>query len=98
VPRNRYAGAVKAFVNAELRWLPYEFPPWKAPVPVGGLLFADAGRLWQAGTPDGGFLACHPGVGAGLRVVRRAAVRRFDTGLEVETRRLAFYVSFGHMF
>jgi len=98
VPRNRYAGAVKAFVNAELRWLPFEFPLWKAPVRVGGLAFVDAGRVWQVATEDGSFLAWHPGAGLGLRVVRRAAVLRFDAALELETGRKAFYVSFGHMF
>ena len=98
VPRNRYAGAVKAFVNAELRWLPFEFPLWKAPVRVGGLAFADAGRVWQAATGDGTLLTWHPGVGLGVRVVRRAAVLRFDAALELETGRRAFYVSFGHMF
>lgn len=98
VPRNRYAGSVKAFVNLELRWLPWTFQLLRAPVHVGGLAFVDAGRVWHPGTDDGTAWTWHPGAGLGLRVVRRAAVLRFDASLELETGRKAFYVSFGHMF
>jgi hypothetical protein len=40
----------------------------------------------------------HPGLGAGVRLARRAAVLRFDYALATETWRQGVYVTFGHMF
>jgi len=98
VPRARFAGDTKAFANLELRWLPLSFPLFGHPVRVGGVAFADAGRVWQPAVDDGPWYAWHAGAGAGLRVVRRAAVLRGDWAISPETGRSALYFTMGHMF
>jgi outer membrane protein assembly factor BamA len=98
VYRNRYSGNFKVVANTELRFYPFDFPLWGQPVKVGGLLFFDTGRVWHPNTPNGKWNDWHPGMGAGLRLARRAAVIRIDYGVSVEEWRQGFYVTFGHMF
>lgn len=98
VPRNRFAGNTKVFANAELRLLPFGFRLLGQQVKVGGVAFADAGRVWHPGVPDGPWYAWHPGLGTGLRAVRRAAVLRADWAIAPETGRTAAYLTFGHLF
>lgn len=98
VPRNRYQGKVKVLSNSELRWYPYNFQLFGERTRVGGLLFFDIGRVWNENVDDGPWWLWHPGVGAGLRVVRRAAVARVDLGFSTETWRPGIYITFGHMF
>jgi hypothetical protein len=98
VPRNRFSGNTKVFANAELRALPFGFPFWGQPVKLGGVVFADAGRVWHPDQADEPWYAWHPGVGAGLRAVRRAAVLRADGAVSLETFRPALYFTVGHLF
>jgi hypothetical protein len=98
VPRNRFVGTTKAFTNTELRFTALTFRLFDAPVKVGGLGFVDFGRVWQPGVADGPWYRWHPGVGGGLRVVRRSAVLRFDYAYAPEQRRQGLYVAFGQMF
>ncbi|HSP77557.1 MAG TPA: BamA/TamA family outer membrane protein, partial [Myxococcaceae bacterium] len=98
IERNRFAGNVKAFSNTELRFRAFGFPLLGEQVTVGGVGFVDLGRVWHPGVKDGPWWKWHPGVGAGLRVVRRAAVVRLDYAMSPETLRQRVYLSFGHMF
>lgn len=98
LPRNRYTGNAKGLLNLELRYYPYAFPVFGAPVKLGAVAFADFGRVWHPGVDDGGGLGVHPALGGGLRVARRAAVVRFDLGLSTETRLLRVYITFGHAY
>jgi len=98
VPRARFAGDTKAFANLELRWLPIAFQLRGQTVRLGGVAFADAGRVWQPAVDDGPWYAWHAGVGGGLRAVRRAAVLRGDWAVSPETGRSALYFTMGHMF
>lgn len=98
VPRARFSGDTKAFANLELRWLPIAFPLHGQTVRLGGVAFADAGRVWQPAVDDGPWYAWHAGVGAGVRAVRRAAVLRADWAISPETGRSAVYFTMGHMF
>ena len=98
VPRDRYGGNTKAFGNLELRFYPYDFPLLGAPVKVGGLLFADLGRVWHPDVDDGPNSYWHTGVGTGLRLARRAAVLRFDYGYQPVAHDNRVYLTFGHMF
>ncbi|MBX5481941.1 MAG: BamA/TamA family outer membrane protein [Myxococcaceae bacterium] len=98
VLRNRFQGKVKLVSNSELRWYPIEFKLFHETTRVGGLLFFDAGRVWHEGVDDGPFWRWHPGIGAGLRLVRRAAVLRADFGFSTETWDPGIYLTFGHMY
>ena len=98
IERNRFAGNVKAFTNTELRFRAFNFDLFKAPVTVGGVGFVDLGRVWHPGVTDGPWWKWHPGVGAGVRLTRRAAVVRFDYAISPETGRQRMYLNFGHMF
>ncbi len=98
VPRDRFSGHTKAFANLELRWLPLSFRLIGQQVRVGGVAFADAGRVWQPAVEDGPWHAWHPGAGVGLRAVRRAAVLRGDWAISPETGRGALYLTVGQMF
>ena len=98
VPRDRYQGNVKVVSNSELRWYPISFRVFGERTRAGGLLFFDMGRVWQQDVTDGPWWLWHPGVGAGLRIVRREAVARLDVGFATETWRPGIYVTFGHMF
>lgn len=98
IPRNRYSGGVKAFSNSELRFYAFNFPLFGEPVRVGGIGLVDFGRVWHPDTEDGNWNSWHPGVGAGVRIARKAAVLRVDWGYAPEINRNGFYVAFGHMF
>lgn len=98
VPRNRYQGKVKAVSNSELRFYPVDFGLFGEQTKLGGVLYLDMGRVWHENIDDGPWHAVHPGVGTGLRLVRRAAVVRFDFAYATETWRPGIYVTFGHMF
>ena len=98
IERNRFAGNTKVFSNTELRYRALDFRLFNAPVSAGGVVFADVGRVWHPNVVDGPWWKLHPGVGAGVRVARRAAVVRFDWALSPETRRSRVYLNFGHMF
>jgi outer membrane protein assembly factor BamA len=98
IERNRFAGNIKAFSNTELRIQAFDFRLFKAPVTVGGVAFMDLGRVWHPDVVDGPWWKWHPGVGAGVRVARRAAVLRFDWAMSPETGRSRVYLNFGHMF
>ncbi|HLL54589.1 MAG TPA: BamA/TamA family outer membrane protein [Myxococcaceae bacterium] len=98
VPRNRYVGNTKVMSNTELRVQAFQFPLLGEPLRVSGLVLFDAGRLWHPGTDDGAWYRIHTGVGAGVRLARRAAVLRLDYALAPEMLRQGVYVSFGHMF
>ena len=98
VPRNRYAGNTKAFLNTELRLNAFRFPLFGQPTVVGALAFLDLGRVWHPRMDSGPWYLWHPGVGAGVRVARRAAVFRFDYAVAPETLRQGVYFTFGHMF
>ncbi len=98
VPRNRYIGSVKAISNSELRFYVFEFNVLGEPVKVGGVALFDVGRVWHPNVNDGPWWRWHPGVGAGLRVARLAAVVRLDYAVATEDFRQAIYVTFGHMF
>ena len=98
IERNRFAGNVKLFTNTELRYKAFDFSLFKAPVTIGGVAFMDLGRVWHPGVEDGPWWMVHPGLGAGLRATRRAAVARVDWAVSPETGRQRFYVTFGHMF
>jgi outer membrane protein assembly factor BamA len=84
--------------NTELRVQAFRFPLLGEPVRVGGLVLFDMGRVWHPGTDNGPWHRVHPGLGAGVRLARRAAVLRLDYALATETWRQGIYVSFGHMF
>ncbi len=98
VPRQRFAGNVKAISNTELRYYPFDFPLFGAPVKVGALAFFDLGRVWHPHVSDGGLGSWHAGLGGGLRLARRAAVLRFDVAYAPELARSGLYVTFGHLF
>ena len=98
IERNRFAGNIKAFSNTEVRVRAFSFNLFGAPVYTGGVAFVDVGRVWHPDTVDGPWWKWHPGVGAGLRVARRAAVVRFDWAMSPETMRHRIYLNFGHMF
>ncbi|HVE87952.1 MAG TPA: BamA/TamA family outer membrane protein [Myxococcales bacterium] len=98
VPRDRFAGNTKAFANLELRWLPLSFLLRGQRTHLGGVAFADAGRVWQPEVDDGPWYAWHPGTGVGLRAVRRAAVLRADWAISPETLRSSLYLTVGQMF
>lgn len=98
VPRNRFVGNVKIFSNTELRYTAYWFQLLGQRTEIGGLAFADIGRVWHPNEEDGTLATWHPGVGAGLRVVQRAAVLRFDYAVDTDTLRQGIYVTFGHLF
>jgi hypothetical protein len=98
VPRNRFVGNVKLLSNTELRYRAFDFRFLGQNLTAGGLLFFDVGRVWHPTEDDGGLGAWHPGVGAGLRVARRAAVLRLDYALSTETLRQGLYISVGQMF
>ena len=98
IERNRFAGNIKAFTNTELRYRAFGFDLFNAPVTAGGVVFLDLGRVWHPGVDDGPWWKWHPGVGAGLRLARRAAVVRFDWAISPETGRSRIYLNFGHMF
>ncbi|MCI0671223.1 MAG: BamA/TamA family outer membrane protein [Myxococcaceae bacterium] len=98
VPRNRYVGKVKVLSNTELRWRAIDFTLFGQDVSAGGLVFADVGRVWHPDVEDGHAGTWHPGVGAGIRLSRRAAVARVDVALDTETLRKGLYITFGHMF
>ena len=98
VPRNRYQGTAKIVSNSELRFYVWEFPLFGEQVKTGGVAYFDMGRVWHPAVDDGPLLSWHPGVGAGIRLVRRAVIARFDYALSTETWRPGIYVAFGHMF
>lgn len=98
VPRNRYQGKVKAISNSELRFYPLDAQLFKETTKFGGVLFFDTGRVWHDEVSDGPWHLWHSGVGAGLRIARRAAVIRFDVALATETWQPGVYVTFGHMY
>ena len=98
VPRNRYQGTAKVVSNSELRFYVWDFPLLGEALKIGGVAFVDLGRVWHPGVDDGSLLRWHPGLGAGLRLARRAAVVRFDFAVSPELWRTGLYVTFGHMF
>ncbi|MFL5353069.1 Omp85 family outer membrane protein [Archangium sp.] len=98
IERNRFAGNIKAFTNTELRFRAFDFKLFGSPVIAGGVAFVDLGRVWHPNVVDGPWWKWHPGVGAGLRLTRRAAVVRFDWALSPESGRSRVYLNFGHMF
>ena len=98
VPRNRYQGTAKVISNSELRFYVWDFPLLGEALKTGGVAFIDLGRVWHPGVDDGSLLRWHPGLGAGLRLARRAAVARFDFAISPELWRTGLYVTFGHMF
>jgi Omp85 superfamily domain len=98
VPRNRYQGTVKIVLNSEMRFYVWDFPLFGERVKTGAVAYFDVGRVWQPGVDDGHLLTWHPGIGTGIRLVRRAAVARFDYAVSTETWRPGIYVTFGHMF
>ncbi|QRK05044.1 BamA/TamA family outer membrane protein [Archangium violaceum] len=98
IERNRFAGNIKAFSNTELRFRAFDFNLFGAPVIAGGVAFVDLGRVWHPQVTDGPWWKWHPGVGAGLRLSRRAAVVRFDWAMSTESGRSRLYLNFGHMF
>lgn len=98
IERNRFAGNIKAFSNTELRFKAFDFKLFGSPVAAGGVAFVDLGRVWHPDVVDGPWWKWHPGVGAGLRLTRRAAVVRFDWAMSPETGRSRVYLNFGHMF
>lgn len=98
VPRQRFQGDFKVISNSEVRYNFWGFPLLKQRVDLGVVGLVDLGRVWQPGIPDGPWYQWHPGVGAGLRAARRAAVARLDWGLDTENGRQAIYITFGQMF
>jgi outer membrane translocation and assembly module TamA len=98
VPRDRYIGNYKALSNSELRWHITDFRLLKGTFKLGGVGFFDIGRVWQPDVDNGSFWLWHPGVGAGVRVVRRAAVFRMDYAVATQDGRSALYITFGHIF
>jgi outer membrane protein assembly factor BamA len=98
VERNRFAGNIKVFSNSELRVQALEMRILGQPMKLGAAAFVDVGRVWHPGVKDGPWHQWHPGVGAGLRVTRRAAVIRVDWALSTETWGQRVYMNFGHMF
>jgi outer membrane protein assembly factor BamA len=98
IERNRFAGNIKAFSNTELRFQATQFGLFGEQVRLGGVAFLDLGRVWHPGTPSGPWYDWHPGLGAGVRLARRAAVVRLDYAVSPEAWRHRFYINFGHMF
>lgn len=98
IERNRFAGYIKAFSNSELRVHATEFHLLGGTNRLGVVGFLDLGRVWHPGTEDGAWYAWHPGIGAGLRLTRRAAVVRVDYALSTESGRQGLYFSVGQMF
>lgn len=98
IERNRFAGNTKVFSNTELRFRAWDFRLLGAPVNAGGVVFVDVGRVWHPAVENGPWWMWHPGVGAGVRLARRAAVVRFDWAMSPETGRSRIYLNFGHMF
>ncbi|MBN1206123.1 MAG: BamA/TamA family outer membrane protein [Myxococcaceae bacterium] len=98
VERNRFAGNIKVFSNSELRFHALDLRILGQPMKLGAAAFVDIGRVWHPGVVDGKWHEWHPGVGAGLRVARRAAVIRVDYALSTETGGQRLYMNFGHMF
>jgi outer membrane protein assembly factor BamA len=98
IERNRFAGNIKVFSNSELRVHAAELMAFGQPVRLGAAAFFDVGRVWHPGVTDGQWHEWHPGVGAGLRIARRAAVVRVDYAFSTETGGQRFYLNFGQMF
>jgi outer membrane protein assembly factor BamA len=98
IERNRFAGNIKVFSNSELRFHALDMRILGQPMKLGAAAFLDMGRVWHPGVTDGQWHEWHPGVGAGIRVARRAAVIRVDYALSTETGGQRFYMNFGHMF
>lgn len=98
VDRNRFSGNIKAFSNSELRFHAFDMRMLGQQMSLGAAAFLDLGRVWHPGTDDGKWYSWHPGVGAGLRIMRRAAVIRLDYALSTETGEHRIYMNYGHMF
>ncbi|HLL06470.1 MAG TPA: BamA/TamA family outer membrane protein [Myxococcaceae bacterium] len=98
IERNRFAGNIKMFSNSELRVRAAEMTAFGHPTRLGAVAFFDVGRVWHPGVTDGAWHRWHPGVGAGLRLSRRAAVVRMDYALSTETGSQRLYLNFGQMF
>ncbi|OZC04261.1 hypothetical protein BSZ36_15485 [Rubricoccus marinus] len=64
--RERFTGETIAYGNAEVRAKLFDLSTYLAPVKVGVLGFADAGRAWDIGASGGVFDDLHTGFGGGL--------------------------------
>lgn len=72
IPLHRYHGKIKALCNLELRARLLPFTLWRQRFNLGGVVFADAGRVWtDFSSPerfDGTGVGLKYGVGAGPRL------------------------------
>lgn len=64
--RERFTGQTAAFGNAEARLKLFDLSTYVLPIEVGGLGFADAGRVWEAGETTAVYDDLHYGFGGGL--------------------------------
>lgn len=98
LPKNRYAGAVKQILNAEIRWTPFVLTPFNQTLAFTVLAGADAGRVWRDLTFSDGGGHTVSGVG-GLRIAwNENFIVRIDYGRAFTTKTSALYIDFGHMF
>ena len=98
IARDRYVGNVKAFGNAELRFLPITVQAFGRDLDIGGVIYWDVGRVWHPGVDDGPIGLWHPGAGGGLRFISGDAVVRLDFAKDLQLHRYGFYFAFGESF
>jgi len=99
VPRRRFVGPLKVLANLEARWMPLTFFVWGQRFDLGGVLFADVGRVWSREDDGGGRLSTwvHASGGGGLRAAwDEVTLMRVDLGVSSEATTIDFVV--GQMF
>ena len=106
--RERFAGRTAASASAELRGKLFDLATYVAPFEVGGLAFADAGRVWSDAFTDCGIIQCvpldldagqgfHTGFGGGLWLeLLNQAVFTATVGRSDESTLFTFGVGFAY--
>jgi outer membrane protein assembly factor BamA len=93
--QNRFVGAVMAFANAEVRWMPVKFSTAGQHFGIGIVPFVDSGRVYDQ--VELKLNRWRFGHGAGLRIAwNQATIVTADLGVSSEDR--SFGMNFGHSF
>ena len=108
VPAQRYYGKIKLFSNLELRARFFDFSLFGQQNSLGGVAFADAGRLWSDYPPDPGLdgelswengFGLKYGLGGGLRMYGgKSFVVRADIAWSPDARPVGAYLGAGEAF